>query len=86
LRAAGASDIGIDIDGGIMTVFVPLLVGVLYVCVGSLIREPYRRRFNAIKRAWRGPSTDGGIKPEVTDTGPGVAFTLATLIVGLLPD
>jgi hypothetical protein len=37
-----------------MTVVVPLLVGALYVCVGSLIREPHRRRFNAIILAGAG--------------------------------
>ncbi|MFC0507798.1 DUF6010 family protein [Micromonospora costi] len=31
-----------------MTVLVPLLIGVLYVCVNSLIPEPHRRRFNAV--------------------------------------
>jgi hypothetical protein len=31
-----------------MTVVVPLLVGVLYVSLMSLVREPHRRRFNAV--------------------------------------
>lgn len=31
-----------------MTVVAPLLIGVLYVAVNSLVREPHRRRFNAI--------------------------------------
>jgi hypothetical protein len=37
-----------------MTVLVPLLVGVLYVCLSSLITEPHRRRFNAIMVAGAG--------------------------------
>jgi len=37
-----------------MTVAVPLLIGVLYACVSSLIDEPYRRRFNAIMMAGAG--------------------------------
>jgi Family of unknown function (DUF6010) len=46
-----------------MTVVVPLLVGVLYVCVNSLIREPYRRRFNAIMVAGAGAAylSGGGL-------------------------
>jgi Family of unknown function (DUF6010) len=46
-----------------MTVVVPLLVGVLYVCAGSLIREPYRRRFNAIMVAGAGAAylSGGGL-------------------------
>jgi len=31
-----------------MTVVVPLLVGLLYAGLSSLIREPHRRRFSAI--------------------------------------
>jgi hypothetical protein len=31
-----------------MTVVAPLLIGALYVLVNSLIREPHRRRFNAV--------------------------------------
>ena len=46
-----------------MTVLVPLLVGVLYVCVSSLIREPHRRRFNAIMLAGAGAAylSGGGL-------------------------
>jgi Family of unknown function (DUF6010) len=46
-----------------MTVLVPLLVGVLYVCVSSLIREPRRRRFNAIMVAGAGAAylSGGGL-------------------------
>ena len=46
-----------------MTVLAPLLVGVLYVCVSSLIREPYRRRFSAIMLAGAGAAylSGGGL-------------------------
>ena len=46
-----------------MTVVVPLLVGVLYVCLSSLIREPYRRRVNAIMVAGAGAAylSGGGL-------------------------
>jgi Family of unknown function (DUF6010) len=47
----------------IVTVLVPLLVGVLYVCMSSLIREPHRRRFNAIMLAGAGAAylSGGGL-------------------------
>jgi Family of unknown function (DUF6010) len=46
-----------------MTVLAPLLVGVLYVCLNSLIREPHRRRFNAIVLAGAGAAylSGGGL-------------------------
>jgi Family of unknown function (DUF6010) len=46
-----------------MTVVVPLLVGVLYVCASSLIREPYRRHLNAIMVAGAGAAylSGGGL-------------------------
>jgi len=46
-----------------MTVVVPLLVGVLYVCVSALIRQPYRRSFNAIMVAGAGAAylSGGGL-------------------------
>jgi len=46
-----------------MTVVVPLLIGVLYICASSLIREPYRRRFNAIMVAGAGAAylSGGGL-------------------------
>src|SRR5256885_62578 len=46
-----------------MTVLVPLLVGVLYVSLSSLIAEPYRRRFNAIMVAGAGAAylSGGGL-------------------------
>jgi len=31
-----------------MRIVVPLLIGLAYVCLSSLIREPHRRRFNAV--------------------------------------
>jgi hypothetical protein len=37
-----------------VTVLVPLLIGALYVCLSSLIREPHRRRANAIMVAGAG--------------------------------
>ncbi|MFI6080628.1 DUF6010 family protein [Streptomyces sp. NPDC051217] len=37
-----------------MLVVAPILIGVLYVCLMSLIREPHRRRFNAIMVAGAG--------------------------------
>lgn len=46
-----------------MTVLVPLLIGVLYVSLNSLIAEPYRRRFNAIMVAGAGAAylSGGGL-------------------------
>ncbi|MFC6079635.1 DUF6010 family protein [Sphaerisporangium aureirubrum] len=38
----------------IMTVVPPVLIGLLYVVVMSLIREPHRRRFNAVMLAGAG--------------------------------
>jgi hypothetical protein len=43
-----------------MTVLLPVLIGVLYVCVNSLIRQPHRRRFNAIMVAGAGAAYLGG--------------------------
>jgi hypothetical protein len=37
-----------------VTVLVPLLIGALYVCLSSLIREPHRRRANAVMVAGAG--------------------------------
>lgn len=37
-----------------MTIVLPILIGVVYVCVSSLIRERHRRRFNAIMLAGAG--------------------------------
>ena len=37
-----------------MTFVAPVLIGVLYVLLNSLIREPHRRRFNAIMVAGAG--------------------------------
>jgi hypothetical protein len=46
-----------------VTVVVPLLVGVLYVCISSLIHQPNRRRFNAIMVAGAGAAylSGGGL-------------------------
>jgi hypothetical protein len=46
-----------------MTVVAPLLVGVLYVCLSSLIRQPYHRSFNAIMVAGTGATylSGGGL-------------------------
>ncbi|PZG13551.1 hypothetical protein C1I95_23435 [Micromonospora craterilacus] len=46
-----------------MTILMPLLVGALYVCLNSLIREPQRRRFNAIMVAGAGAAylSGGGL-------------------------
>jgi hypothetical protein len=46
-----------------MTVLVPLLIGVLYVSLNSLIAEPYSRRFNAIMVAGAGAAylSGGGL-------------------------
>ena len=46
-----------------MTVALPLLIGVLYVCASSLIREPHRRRLNAIMVAGAGAAylSGGGL-------------------------
>ncbi|MFD3523558.1 DUF6010 family protein [Streptomyces sp. NPDC058653] len=37
-----------------MLVVAPIFIGVLYVCLMSLIREPHRRRFNAVMVAGAG--------------------------------
>jgi Family of unknown function (DUF6010) len=37
-----------------MTVIAPILIGVVYVLLNSLIREPQRRQFNAIMVAGAG--------------------------------
>ncbi|AEB43597.1 DUF6010 family protein [Micromonospora maris] len=46
-----------------MTILMPLLVAALYVCLNSLIREPHRRRFNAIMVAGAGAAylSGGGL-------------------------
>ncbi|MBO3747448.1 hypothetical protein J5X84_15330 [Streptosporangiaceae bacterium NEAU-GS5] len=46
-----------------MTFVVPLLIGVLYVGASSLIREPYRRRLNAVMLAGAGAAylSGGGL-------------------------
>jgi len=46
-----------------MTVLLPLLVGVLYVCVSSLIRQPHRRGVNAVMVAGAGAAylSGGGL-------------------------
>jgi hypothetical protein len=48
-----------------MTVVAPVLIGVLYVLVNSLIPEPHRRRFNAIMVAGAGAAylSGGGFGP-----------------------
>ncbi|WBB89250.1 DUF6010 family protein [Verrucosispora sp. WMMC514] len=46
-----------------MNIVVPLLIGVLYVCLNSLIREPHRRRLNAVMIAGAGAAylSGGGL-------------------------
>jgi len=46
-----------------MTVVAPILVGVLYAAVNSLIREPHRRGFNAVMVAGAGAAylSGGGL-------------------------
>ncbi|ETK32963.1 DUF6010 family protein [Microbispora sp. ATCC PTA-5024] len=48
-----------------MNVVVPIMIGVGYVCLMSLIREPYRRKFNAIMVAGAGAAylSGGGFGP-----------------------
>jgi Family of unknown function (DUF6010) len=48
-----------------MTVIAPILIGVVYVLLNSLIREPQRRRFNAIMVAGAGAAylSGGGFGP-----------------------
>jgi hypothetical protein len=48
-----------------MTVVVPILVGVAYAVLSSLIREPHRRRFNAVFVAGAGAAylSGGGLGP-----------------------
>ncbi len=40
-----------------MTYVSPILVGILYCLLMSLIREPHRRRFNAVMVGERAPPT-----------------------------
>jgi uncharacterized protein DUF6010 len=46
-----------------MVVLVPVLIGVLYVCLSSLLPEPQRRRFNAVLVAGAGAAylSGGGL-------------------------
>ncbi|MBB5959602.1 hypothetical protein FHS29_006223 [Saccharothrix tamanrassetensis] len=48
-----------------MTVVAPVLIGVLYVLLNSLIREPHRRRFNAVMVGGAGAAylSGGGFGP-----------------------
>ncbi|WP_236790607.1 DUF6010 family protein [Amycolatopsis sp. GM8] len=48
-----------------MTIVAPILIGVLYVFLNSFIREPHRRRFNAIMVAGAGAAylSGGGLGP-----------------------
>lgn len=48
-----------------MTFIAPVLIGVLFVLVSSLIREPHRRRFNAVMVAGAGAAylSGGGFGP-----------------------
>jgi len=48
-----------------MTVLVPILIGLAYVALNSFIREPHRRRFNAIMVAGAGAAylSGGGFGP-----------------------
>jgi hypothetical protein len=48
-----------------MSVVAPIMIGVVYVCLMSLIREPHRRRFNAIMVAGAGAAylSGGGFGP-----------------------
>jgi hypothetical protein len=49
----------------VVTVLAPLLIGVLYVTLSSLLPEPHRRRFNAIMIAGAGAAylSGGGLGP-----------------------
>jgi hypothetical protein len=48
-----------------MSAVVPIMIGIAYVCLMSLIREPHRRRFNAIMVAGAGAAylSGGGLGP-----------------------
>jgi hypothetical protein len=48
-----------------MTVLLPILIGLAYVLLSSLIREPHRRRFNAVFLAGAGAAylSGGGLGP-----------------------
>lgn len=48
-----------------MTIIAPILIGIAYVTLMSLIREPHRRRFNAIMLAGAGAAylSGGGLGP-----------------------
>jgi Family of unknown function (DUF6010) len=46
-----------------MRVLIPLFIGVLYICLSSLVREPHRRRLNAVMVAGAGAAylSGGGL-------------------------
>jgi hypothetical protein len=48
-----------------MTAVAPILIGALYVCLSSLIREPHRRQVNAVMVAGAGAAylSGGGFGP-----------------------
>jgi hypothetical protein len=47
-----------------MTVLAPILIGLAYVALNSFIREPHRRRFNAVMVAGAGAAyLSGGFGP-----------------------
>ncbi|MGA6166412.1 DUF6010 family protein [Amycolatopsis magusensis] len=48
-----------------MLIIAPILIGIAYVCLNSLIREPNRRRFNAVMIAGAGAAylSGGGFGP-----------------------
>jgi hypothetical protein len=47
-----------------MTVVAPILIGLAYVALNSFVREPHRRRFNAIMLAGAGAAyLSGGLGP-----------------------
>ncbi|MGN9909675.1 DUF6010 family protein [Phytohabitans sp. LJ34] len=60
-----------------MTVVVPLFVGVLYVTLMSLIREPHRRTFNALMVAGAGAAYLSGGGLGVAE----IAFTAVMVYV-----
>ncbi|MGH3720147.1 MAG: DUF6010 family protein [Pseudonocardiaceae bacterium] len=48
-----------------MTIVVPIVIGVVYVCLNALIREPHRRQANAVMVAGAGAAylSRGGFGP-----------------------
>jgi hypothetical protein len=64
-----------------MTPVAPILIGALYVCLSSLIREPHRRQVNAVMVAGAGAAylSGGGFGPR-SSASPSCSPTAPTAV------